>query len=277
MSKSKQTPVLGSGERKNEGKLRYDLVHPLAHEGMVDVLTFGAEKYSPRNWENGMPWSKIISSLKRHLSAIEKGEDFDAETGKLHADHLQCNAHFLSAYFRIYPQGDDRPHVTKIKAKIGLDIDEVICDWIGPWAKHWGFPTPTAWFFDYTIRDKFDVMRAEGTLNDFYLNLPPKCTPCDIPFEPHCYVTSRPVPTEVTQAWLKLHGFPLRPVITVGIGESKVDAIREAGVDIFVDDRYDNYEELNREGICCFLFDGPHNQRYDVGYKRIKSLKELKV
>ena len=44
----------------------------------------------------------------------------------------------------------------------------------------------------------------------------------------------------------------------------------------FVDDKFENFVELNKNGICCFLMDAPHNQRYDVGHKRIKSLKELK-
>lgn len=75
------------GYRLNEGKLRFDLVHPYAHEQMVRVLTKGAEKYAPRNWERGMAWSNVIASLKRHLQAIESGEDFDTETGELHAAH----------------------------------------------------------------------------------------------------------------------------------------------------------------------------------------------
>jgi len=46
-------------------------------------------------------------------------------------------------------------------------------------------------------------------------------------------------------------------------------------VEAYVDDRFENFVELNNAGICCFLFDAPHNTRYDVGYKRIKSLSEL--
>ena len=53
------------------------------------------------------------------------------------------------------------------------------------------------------------------------------------------------------------------------------DVIKDLDIDIFVDDRFDNFVELNKAGICCYLFDAPHNRRYDVGYKRIKSLKEL--
>ena len=95
------------GKRFNEGKLRYDLIHPIAQEGLVRVLTLGAKKYEPRNWEKGMSWSSILASLKRHLAAIEKGEDFDLETGEFHIDHVQCNAHFLSAYLKSGPNDEN--------------------------------------------------------------------------------------------------------------------------------------------------------------------------
>jgi hypothetical protein len=121
----------------------------------------------------------------------------------------------------------------------------------------------------------FDVLRNDNRIDDFYLSLTPKVSPKDIPFEPHCYVTSRPVVSATTEKWLAMHGFPAVKVYTVGIGESKVDVIKNSGIDIFVDDRFENFVELNKAGICCYLYDAPHNQRYDVGFKRIKSLKEL--
>lgn len=264
------------GLRYNQGKLRYDLVNAFAHEQMVKILTKGAEKYAERNWEKGMAWSNVISSLKRHLAAIENGEDFDKESGELHAAHLACNAHFLTAYYKIYPQGDNRPHTYLNVPKIGLDIDEVICNWLEDWCNYWKLKVPDTWFFDRDITSKFKQMEDEGKLEGFYLNLKPLVNPIDIPFEPHCYVTSRPVDTKITEQWLTLHGFPERPVITVGIGNSKVDALKEAGVDFFIDDRYENFVELNKNGICTFLMDMPHNQRYDVGYKRIKSFQDFK-
>lgn len=266
---------MDKGIRHNKGKLRYDLVHPWSHEQMVNVLTKGSIKYAARNWEKGMAWSNIISSLKRHLAAIEAGEDYDSETGELHAAHLACNAHFLTAYYKIYPQGDDRPHSYLNVPKIGLDIDEVICDWVGAWCKYWNMDTPTSWFFDRDILERFEQMKKEGKLDSFYLGLQPLIIPEDIPFEPHCYVTSRPVDTKITEQWLDIFGFPSRPVYTVCCGESKVDVIKKAGIEIFVDDRYDNFVEINNAGICCFLMDTPHNQRYNVGFKRIKSLNEI--
>lgn len=281
---------LGTGQRQDVGKLRYDLINPLALEGMVKVLTRGALKYADHNWENGMAWSKVIGSLKRHLFAIMRGEDYDfypdscndckqgtcvIHTGELHVDNLQCNVHFLSAYYRIYPQGDDRFLKTRVRAKIGLDIDEVLCDFVGGWNKLYNCGIPTAWSFDWEMGKKFSDMKADGSLDEFYLNLEPKIDPKSLPFEPHCYVTSRPVDTEVTKKWLDKHGFPLSKVITIPINTSKVEVLKASGVDIFVDDRYENYQELNQNGICCFLWDAPHNQRYNVGYRRIKSLKEI--
>lgn len=265
----------GGGVKFDSGKLRYDLVNPLALRGMVDILTFGAQKYAARNWEQGMPWSRLIASLKRHLDAIERGEDFDPESGRLHIDHVQCNAHFLSAYYRIYPQGDDRPHQYLTRPKIGLDIDEVLCNWLGAWRELYNLDVPTSWFFDRQIRQRFDDMRNAGTLEPFYANLKPLLKPEEIPFEPHCYITSRPCTVETTTKWLDDNGFPTKPVFCVGVGQSKVDVAVQAGIDIFVDDNYDNFVALNQAGICCFLYDAPHNRRYNVGFKRIKSLKEL--
>ena len=262
----------GEGLRYNEGKLRYDLVNTFAHEQMVRVLTKGALKYSERNWEKGMKWSNIISSLKRHLAAIENGEDYDIETGQLHAAHLACNVHFLTAYYKIYPQGDDRPHTYLNRPKIGLDIDEVLADWVGHWTKHHGQEVPETWNFDRHIKDKFEILKDD---KEFWLSIPVKTNPSDINFEPHCYITSRSIPKEWTEEWLDKNGFPTMPVYSVDFGESKVEVAKKSGIEWFVDDRYENFVELNNAGICTFLFDAPHNQRYQVGYKRIYSLKEL--
>jgi len=65
------------------------------------------------------------------------------------------------------------------------------------------------------------------------------------------------------------------PVYSVGHGESKVSVAKNSGIDIFVDDRFENFVELNNAGVFTYLFDAPHNQRYNVGHRRIKSLKEL--
>jgi len=264
----------GKGLRYNDNKPRYDLLHPKAQEGIVKVLTAGANKYAERNWELGMNWTTVLASMKRHIAAFERGEDYDPETGELHIDHVQCNAHFLSAYYSIYPQGDDRPHNYLVQNKIGLDIDEVLADFTGGMMKK--FPDmesrPTYWN-DPHIAQYFESVVGD---EEFWLNLKPKVD--TIPFEPHCYITSRPIDTSITKAWLDKNGFPVAPIYTVGVGEdnhSKVDTAKKAGVEIFVDDAYHNFVEMNRAGICTYLFTAPHNEKYDVGHKRLDSLDNL--
>lgn len=262
------------GLRFNHGKSRHDLVPQFAQEQYAKVLTKGSEKYAERNWELGMKWSKVTASLKRHTLAFERGEDFDKETGLLHTAHIMCNAAFLTEYYKIYPQGDDRPHLYLKRAKIGLDIDEVLADWVGHWTKRHKQDVPSSWNFDRDINQKFKSLKND---KKFWMSIPAKIKPADIPFEPHCYITSRPIPKKWTEQWLDKHGFPAVPVYTVGLEESKVDVAKKSGIEIFVDDRFENFVELNNAGIFCFLFDAAHNQRYDVGYRRIKSLSEIRI
>ncbi len=278
-NKMKSEAKKGEGLRYNTNKPRYDLLHPTAMAGIVKVLTAGANKYAERNWEAGMSWTTVLASMKRHIAAFERGEDYDPETGELHIDHVQCNAHFLSAYYKTYPQGDDRPHSYLNPNKIGLDIDEVLADFVGGMMKK--FPDmkdrPTYWN-DPHIAQHFSKVIDD---NDFWLGLEPKVT--DIPFEPYCYITSRPISTGLTKMWLDKHGFPVAPIYTVGAKTkdgtlkqmSKVEVAKHTGIDIFVDDAYHNFVELNKAGICTYLMDADHNQRYDVGHKRLMDLKDL--
>lgn len=263
---------MDKGLRFNEGKTRLDLAPPFAQEQYAKVLTKGSEKYAERNWEKGMKWSKVLASLERHLLAIKRGEDFDAETGLLHSAHVMCNAAFLTEYYKIYPQGDDRPHNYLSKPKIGLDIDEVLADWVAHWTAHHGLEVPENWNFDRDISSKFKLLAED---KEFWMSIPVKTKASDIGFEPHCYITSRSIPKEWTEEWLDKNGFPTMPVYSVGLNQSKVDVAKESGIDIYVDDRYENFVELTNAGIFTYLFDAPHNKRYDVGFRRIKSLKEL--
>lgn len=262
------------GLKYDNDKLRYDLTQYDAMKGLIEILTFGATKYADRNWEKGIKWSRIIASLKRHLAAIERGEDYDPESGKLHADHVQCNAHFLAAYFRTFPQGDDRPHKFLKPSKIGLDIDGVLADFTGHITKLIGREghQPTHWN-DPMIRDAFPTVKDDP---EFWINIPILTKPVDIPFEPHCYITARSIDCSVTQNWLNINGFPKAPLYCVGVDQSKVEAAKKSGVEIFVDDNFDNFVELTNNGIFTYLFDASHNRKHDVGHRRVKSLYEIK-
>lgn len=267
----------GRGLRFNQGKQRYDLVEPHAFEDFVQVLTDGASKYKSRNWENGLSWTSVLASLKRHIAAIERGEDYDKESGRLHIAHAACNVHFLNAFYYIFPQGDDRPKRYLKLPKIGLDIDGVLADWTGSWAKIYPelSATPYSWYFDRVVGKRFKAMQDAGTLDEFYMNLEPLIKAKDLTFEPHCYITSRPVAKEISEQWLDKHGFPSRHVYSIQIGESKIDVAKSAGVEIFIDDSYENFVALNNAGICTYLYTASWNTKHDVGHLRLNSLNDL--
>ena len=78
------------------------------------VLRFGAGKYSPRNWENGMAWSRPFAALQRHLTAWWEGDKCDPETGYSHLWHAGCCIVFLIAYEMRKVGTDDRPQPPNI-------------------------------------------------------------------------------------------------------------------------------------------------------------------
>ena len=84
--------------RFNDKKPRMSLIDADAMEGLAKVLTFGAEKYDAHNWRKGLFYSNLLDSMLRHVAAIQRGEDYDLESGQLHVDHIMCNAMFLSHY-----------------------------------------------------------------------------------------------------------------------------------------------------------------------------------
>ena len=87
-----------SGLKYDTDKPPMSLIRPEFTEGIASVLAFGAEKYSPWNWAEGIEYSRILSALERHMNAFKKGQDFDDETGLSHLYHAGCCLMFLSCY-----------------------------------------------------------------------------------------------------------------------------------------------------------------------------------
>ena len=93
--KASQTAKTG-GRKFDGGKLQYGLTPPNALKAMVEILTFGAEKYEPDNWKK-VPDAKrrYFDAAQRHLWAWKSGEQNDQETGKNHLAHALCCLMFL--------------------------------------------------------------------------------------------------------------------------------------------------------------------------------------
>ena len=88
------------------GKGRYDLISPFATQRLAKWYELGAQKYSDRNWEKGMPFSRYVDSAKRHLDKFIMGMEDE--------DHLAAAVWNLFAIMHHQELGqtelDDMPH-----------------------------------------------------------------------------------------------------------------------------------------------------------------------
>lgn len=97
-----------------ENKPRPDLISPHAHLREGAWLGIGAQKYAERNWEAGIPISRCIASLCRHLAAYQLGL-----TDEDHMAAIRTNAGFILHYEeeikagRLDPAIDDMPKYTQ--------------------------------------------------------------------------------------------------------------------------------------------------------------------
>lgn len=94
-----------------EEKSRPDLISPYAQMRKGHWLREGAQKYTERNWEKGIPIGRCVASIFRHL--------LEYMMGLKNEDHLAAiavNAEFIMHYEAMIEMGilpkslDDMPH-----------------------------------------------------------------------------------------------------------------------------------------------------------------------
>lgn len=91
---------MSEGRKDDTGKLRWQLlrkgcVHAL--EGVIRVLMYGAKKYGDDNWKDVEDAERRYrDALDRHLADIDKGIEFDADTGEDNWFHVATNALFVA-------------------------------------------------------------------------------------------------------------------------------------------------------------------------------------
>lgn len=93
----------------DKDKIKMELLPPELMTAVGTILTFGAQKYSERNWEKGMDWGRVYGAMLRHLNAWWSGEDNDPETGESHLWHAACCVTFLITYEQRGVGNDTRP------------------------------------------------------------------------------------------------------------------------------------------------------------------------
>jgi len=92
-----QEMLIGKGQKFSKGKRDWSLLPWDTIEGVVDVLTEGAKKYSPDNWKHVPDGrTEYFNALHRHLRKLEAGEYLDKDSGLPGTSHMLCCALFYS-------------------------------------------------------------------------------------------------------------------------------------------------------------------------------------
>ena len=110
--------TIEQGIKHDEGKVRLELLPLAAVEEIGKVFTFGAGKYSDRNWEKGILYSRVFGALLRHLFHWWTGETRDKETNLNHLAHAGCCVLFLLHYEQhpwLYKEFNDKPNYSGVK------------------------------------------------------------------------------------------------------------------------------------------------------------------
>ena len=102
------TSEKSTGLKFDLDKTRVELLDAEWLEGVGQVLTFGARKYAAHNWRGGISYSRLLGACMRHLFAILRGDDLDAESGLPHVYHASCCLMFLSWMMNHRKDLDDR-------------------------------------------------------------------------------------------------------------------------------------------------------------------------
>jgi len=83
------------GMKGDGGKPDWSLVEWQFFKEVVDVLTFGKNKYSARNWQK-VSRERYEAAIMRHYIAYLEGENNDPETGISHLAHMGASLMFLA-------------------------------------------------------------------------------------------------------------------------------------------------------------------------------------
>lgn len=93
-----------------EEKPRPGLISPYATMREGHILAKGAKIYAERNWEAGIPISRCIESLERHIMQYKMGMNDED-----HMAHARCNTGFILHFEEMIKKGiipveiDDMP------------------------------------------------------------------------------------------------------------------------------------------------------------------------
>ena len=159
-SRQRKTTETGAQSDPSHANAAMELLSPYSLWQLSTWLGKGAEKYAPRNWEKGIPFSICIGKLMRHLAEYEMGK-----TDEPHLDAIGFWWHALTHYEAMIKLGklpaslNDLPQYERVQSFVvpeGWKIKEHIP---APY-------TETGWFveqlYTYQYLWKDDVLHNNG-------------------------------------------------------------------------------------------------------------------
>jgi len=97
--KEMSAPPPMPGRKDDSGKPRYHLIPPFAELEVVNVLTYGGNRYGDNNWENilAAPGGvhRYLSGVLRHIAAYRRGSPHDPDSSYHHLAHAICGLLFI--------------------------------------------------------------------------------------------------------------------------------------------------------------------------------------
>jgi hypothetical protein len=155
------------------------------------------------------------------------------------------------------------------KLKLALDVDGVLAGFTPAFlrrAKKMGlggrFPAHHTLIREWTFGEKDAFVAVWDTVKGdpyFWLAEIQPLEDAFVDFPVAAYCTARPVGSNITAEWLRMHGFPEAPVLTVGVTDNKADILLANGIEVLIDDRVQNIQQVRAVGIQGVLMRRPHN------------------
>ena len=92
MNHMENSRLFAGGARRSDRKPRFDLIPFEFLESVAEVLTTGAAKYGPRNWQRGGKdfFLDVWNHAFVHLERFKEGD-----MSQDHLAHLACNVAFM--------------------------------------------------------------------------------------------------------------------------------------------------------------------------------------
>jgi hypothetical protein len=107
-TRKRQEEKMSEGKKYDDKKPALAYIPKAALEAEGKAFSYGAQKYNPFNYKNGIAVTRTLSAAMRHIIQFLAGEDFDRESGVHHLGCARANLAMALDTLENRPEFDDR-------------------------------------------------------------------------------------------------------------------------------------------------------------------------